>query len=1209
MNRKIKKILTFMVILCMLMVFIPITHSVQGEDVGTLGVENFSATLNDSAITEDTVVKNGDKLVIDFDWNIPDSATSRIYTFNLGEHVENIHIVDLAEIDLPASDGGTVGKISITNQVISITLSDEYMTKSRRNGSGVLTGEINVLDGESNDGQPITVTVGDKSYQPVFQDTTPESYLNAYKSTDGKAIPDGDGNPVQKYEIVLEAKDSSVSGISVDDTPGANLTLNSKIEITQSDSDSIIVGTKFDSIADLNTALSSITLAKDEKITFSYDMKADKAAYSDDSKNSPSYQNSFSTSYTTSKNNIKTNQNSSVVSMDVNRPSINKSGSVNGGKAQWTITINLGDKSAADITAITDTFQYGITGTAPVLTLADFTDAGNGQYTYQYSTDIEQSILDSTSQIGVKNDVSFTIDGYTYTSNGVAWTPGRTWISKECLGESDGEISWKVTLKRVPDVTNVTLEDITTNNGSKPGVHTLVPDIYVDGTQVVSDGIADTGTNIITSYSAGKITFSDEYIAAAKDDDIVVTYKTSIQDTDDASHIYINEAKINYIDSSSGEPQNKSQNAYASWENSNAATKNGQQISGKNSIKYTILINLNNVGTLTLGKNITVTDILPDGLSFDKESITIEGKKEMVLNNDGLQYWDGTTTVESAVSGDTVTFTIPVTDTLIEKYNRAVEEQQHLNIWSKYSPCLLLTYTTDVDNQLDFTQADEAVDYINSATIVYDGNTVGTSSTTTSIEPANAVEKTALYDSTTAPYIKYTVKVNPNAIDLSDGALSATDTLGMALSYDLDSIVIVNTATGDELVAGTDYNYAFSYADNSIKFSLPDATPLEITYRARVNLYVSKTGQNGMLTEANSGNDFSLDGYSGGKMSSTYFYNQMAVTPAFLGNATVGTLNIHKIWNNNGVTEALGGCTFKLMECTLTDDGFVMGNTIKSDIVSGEDGIAIINNLQFDHYYAIVETGAADGFAVNTTPFYFVIPGSGSFEIPEGVDARLTANGGSLYIENKPAQYGNLVINKIIKGDVDKTLAEQTIIFAVENVTTKEILEYKLYQFEFDSENDIYSLTLKEQTGEYIVWESVSDIKGYTTDEIRYAVGSADDIKGDETKIEIVKNEDLSVTFIDKYSTPTDPTDPTNPTDPTDPTNPTDPTDPTNPTDPTDSTDPTDPTDPSEPPESDEITGERGGTRNYKMLMLLSGGVLIIAKVDDIIKKRKLKRS
>ncbi len=208
-----------------------------------------------------------------------------------------------------------------------------------------------------------------------------------------------------------------------------------------------------------------------------------------------------------------------------------------------------------------------------------------------------------------------------------------------------------------------------------------------------------------------------------------------------------------------------------------------------------------------------------------------------------------------------------------------------------------------------------------------------------------------------ATYAQYKIIFNAMGIDLAPDAdfIEIVDTPSDTLTVDVTSVA----ASPKEAMTG------FDVADGSVTYTVADATPVTITYRARINGEVGDSVSYSNTVEAL--------GYS--KTTAT---QTITLEPDANGSATVYSIRILKHQTGN-VATVLEGATFALFNADDTPVTDRSGE--QATFTTGADGIATVMGsrqedgwtLTLGHEYYVQETGTPIGYLDNDVKYYFTI--------------------------------------------------------------------------------------------------------------------------------------------------------------------------------------------------------------------------------------------
>ena len=1151
------------------------------ETGGNVNLTEFKVTIGGKSPEEAGPIQDGQELKIDFTWSLSnDDRTNTVFAADITP-LQNIVLVNYPEADLIVDGYGVVGKYSIMGNRFVITLNkddggdgQEFYEDNDRRGWAHITGSIKVNDSNAKDGDELEYKIGTTSGKFEYDKQVTASTLGVSKSAQGKVEKVGDKyQPI--FRVTVRANNGDISGITLTDTMGSGLSNLSNVKVVETTSDSFAVGSSY---ADVNAPFSGVTLEKDTYVTLEYTVDVNPSVYSANVDGN-AFKNKIKATY---KDNLSQDQVTETgdVSVEVNRPSISKEGKIPAGEkyAEWVITIRLNDlKDDATfqelVTSVVDTPGTGFAGSGvPVaISPSDFTETsqGSGVYTYTYKTDITDEYYNSVSQLNLKNEVKATIGENEYTAHNTVTTQGVADIIKKEVVENSfdsntGMLQWKVTI----DTTKFPYDDDISDGddnvkglvicdresdvgGDITGSHTVngAPNvqIWVDNVQVVDNGnIVDENGNRLkdqwgnysnsvsngiidscTGYYTRDIRIVDEYLLEKikTGTPIEVIFQSYIKDTDRANKLYQNTASAKYIDPVT-DAEASTQPVYAQWKDTNvlknAVEKSGAQVTGKNSIEYTVKVNTANIADMVAGEDIILEDVLPDNMIYDEGSFTLKDYYKSTWQYEQLQDWRynqasaapsaGSASVYEDAGVKKLKIVIPVTDNVIRlgEYAKTIDAEHYLEF----------KYTTTVEDTQTFLKNGVPTAFVNTISGKFGEDTIGGDSSTTVLTPQTVVTKGEDYSQLTCPNVAYSVEVNPQALDLSDGPLTAVDRIGSALSYNLNSIKVYENVDGTWVQLTSGYSYVRDLEQNGIIFTLPDSKWLKIEYTARVLLeYSDDPSENGQLTAENAFNSFELSGVQKSVGSSSVQTVSAVIQPAVGAEATTGYITLWKYWGETGSAHPLDGCTFAIYETdydAATSTYTKKDVVFKDNIVVNKNGEVTVYRLIKDKVYALVETGAKDGYKLNTEPYYFVIPSDDAKKADfEGTNANIyTGTAPTLPFKNEvDDNKGIIKLGKEVNGlSFDK--AKESIEFTIKGsngysktITGEELKEY----------GNVITIADLEP-GNYTIEETERDVDGYTCTSTTYRIDSAGAVTGTETgNFEVKANETTEVVFENTY--------------------------------------------------------------------------------------------
>lgn len=219
--------------------------------------------------------------------------------------------------------------------------------------------------------------------------------------------------------------------------------------------------------------------------------------------------------------------------------------------------------------------------------------------------------------------------------------------------------------------------------------------------------------------------------------------------------------------------------------------------------------------------------------------------------------------------------------------------------------------------------------------------------------------------------ITFTIHTNPLGQTLpggKNGTIKLIDKLSDTLILDITSLNAVVTGTNDEVqisVAVKD--------NNTLEIEIPDNQPVTITYCATVNVPPD--------TAVSFSNEAYWENYSD---TSGETVNEEGYKYYAGGSVSSGTNIKLKIIKNdmNHAIQFLQGAKFKMTECTRNDDGSFKevetftwtGSTDEKGLLNFGAGSQNDHVMDYNTVYKLVETEAPDGYVLDDTPVYFIVP-------------------------------------------------------------------------------------------------------------------------------------------------------------------------------------------------------------------------------------------
>lgn len=1010
MKKRFKLWIAYMLILCMsAAVMLPNSKTVRADDTGELEIYDFGVFKNGNIpLDKDVELRDDEPLSVSFRWSLPDSDHTHKAFSTVIENYYHIKFVDKQEIEMRLSNE-VVGKIALdveesTGNVIvtAVFTDDAYLEKSNRNGGATVEAYVDVHTGAEDDGEEKLISIRKYYHFPfTYRAQGDGSSLWVWKSAQGSMYKDESGNYKQDFYVSLRTNGGDVTDVKLFDIPGSGLTEPGNIRIDKSNmTEKIAEGSEM-TLEQLQAKLT--LMPRDAQIGFIYTVGVDENVYSQSAAQNGDYKNTFRAEYKNSASEPKEAEGSADVS--VSRPYIDKNGEIlkdaDGnptGKIQWTVRINLNDLADEEVT-LADIADSMIAGASDIV-LAPMEKRWDGKipgYTLTYKTDIPAADMNSLSDHKYINDVTVSIGGYDYTGRGEALLPAKSWIDKtfERYDAGNNTLSWKIKV----DVPNEAITGVSINDwgeGDNGAWHDVIKDsvrIEVDGSSMQVPEADWSGNQDVWLENGSTIKFKEDYFETLKGKSFTVYVDTLIKNDTVDGKTYRNKAYLNYtLDGT----QTKLE-ASAEWKKDSAILKNGAPDSTATAINYSVDIDLSKF-SLNSRTPIIIKDVIPDGLTLDRSSCKVIGK---TVYDEWNKYQDDELTnalsVAVSANGRDTVFEIPVTDAAIQRI-QAINAAGQQVIFS-------LTYTAEIDDVRKYLTDGTELTFTNTATGEYGGTDIGDSTNITKITPKQMIEKNWWYNANTAPDMRYEIKVNPDRLDLSDGSLIVTDSMGEKLIYRLNTIQVQKYEGWNlvPLVNGKDYTYVYSQEDNSLVFTLPDSESLLISYAAYVNAYVDdRIVNNEDLTEDNSFNDVSIAGYKNKQSGSKVYFSGKAITPRAWAQNTTNNANLLKIYKSENGTVMLEGCKFRLAEFNLSGGKLVEGRTV-TNVVTDANGSAQLSGMVGGQLYGLVETEVPEGgFTVMKEPLYFIFGSREQNPFPSEYGVIYVNDGGTVIFENDP---------------------------------------------------------------------------------------------------------------------------------------------------------------------------------------------------------------
>lgn len=318
---------------------------------------------------------------------------------------------------------------------------------------------------------------------------------------------------------------------------------------------------------------------------------------------------------------------------------------------------------------------------------------------------------------------------------------------------------------------------------------------------------------------------------------------------------------------------------------------------------------------------------------------------------------------------------------------------------------IYIEYTTHVEQQ-----ATSEAHYVNNATLYYNGVPNSSRMADTYYTKPNELDKTGIYNASTAPYANYTITVNPAALELNpySDTVTLTDTMGSALDLDVSSVRVNGVAPSSE-------DLTYNPSTHQFTLNLDDETSYVVTYRAAVNLVEGET-----LDATNAVNACELTGVASTDGSGSYtirsrVYNNSASSSSSIGRAT---LNIIK-HDSESVSNVLEGASFTVSEAVLDSGNNVTSASAFASGATDASGRISNSTLTRGVCYMVEETQAPEGYELNAAPVFIIFSESSSASYPSTVSYNGTVHP-VIVVSNTRASYDLYLAN-----DLAQTVPEE----------------------------------------------------------------------------------------------------------------------------------------------------------------------------------------
>ena len=621
------------------------------------------------------------------------------------------------------------------------------------------------------------------------------------------------------------------------------------------------------------------------------------------------------------------------------------------------------------------TYEFAVDGK----TEWEYTPEGNmsGPYFYEF----EYYARPKTAGHGgaISNKAGIGVDGSSFNHETTWQGTGHNDYSlkKQYLGGVGiGAAKWKTTIPS--NVYNGSWYNDTLSDYQKFTQEQIDAIVVKNGTQIFEKGIDYSITANVDQ--SGKITgfkliFLTDTENVTKDNPITIEYESTPDLTGikaGSKRTFENTGRIYYSDSLYLTA--KANTTYTQYADFSKAA--GDYTAENKQLTWYLTLNENS----KMSGNATITEMLPDGLKFVNAEIAERG---------------------SEATRTTIAVDKSTKDSNKVKINVAglvSNNERNRNGYIK------IKVTTEVTDE-NFLQENGSREFTNSAELNYNGDK-HTASAITTIKN-EALSKEAIHNAKTYPYVKYTVKVNPNGYNLLEtkDTINVVDKMSEYMNLVEDSVEV---SSNGKALSSDEWSLANDKANHRFIVTVPDDKPITITYLVSIN---KPAGEKVKLSNAAY--------YSGHEQGGKTDERNITVMES---SATVkGSLLLYVKKKDSLTKASLSGADFALAEVVRNTDGSIayengepklaneMSSTTDAD---GEAIFQIDREKGSDKLYCLYEKKAPANYKKSETKVYVAFKtqsNTGSLSV------EYVQNGGAVEMTNMPT--GSLTIEKKVIGN------------------------------------------------------------------------------------------------------------------------------------------------------------------------------------------------
>ena len=164
-----------------------------------LTLSDFEITVNGTVVKDDSNVKNGDEVQIEFNWAIANN--SHVNEFEVDLKAQGITVNNYPVTKLRDVTGREVGSWYIQDGKFYIVLDDAFTAESNISGGGNIKGKVDFDASNVDSDNKGEIKIGDASFTVNVDLNEAESYLNSSKTKGDVTWNADDGSITQSYEV------------------------------------------------------------------------------------------------------------------------------------------------------------------------------------------------------------------------------------------------------------------------------------------------------------------------------------------------------------------------------------------------------------------------------------------------------------------------------------------------------------------------------------------------------------------------------------------------------------------------------------------------------------------------------------------------------------------------------------------------------------------------------------------------------------------------------------------------------------------------------------------------------------------------------------------------------------------------------------------------------------------------------------------------